>query len=685
MSSRLKNAKVGLRISLLLVLPIVGLLIFSGIAIFEKRQVASKMENLQRLANLAPAISALVHELQKERGTSAVYIGSKGEKFAAELPRQWKTSSQRHAELETLLNEADLRVFGDELAAKIATAKDDLSRLQATRKSVETHSVSVAEMAGYYTPAIARLLAVVEEMAVLSTDTAVTKAIAAYTAFLQGKERAGIERAMGGAGFGAGAFAPQIYRNFVQLIAIQNTYLGIFDTYATAEQRAFLTSTVAGPDVEAVGRMREIALTSPQTNSVGDVTGPAWFATITKKINLLKVVEDKIAGDLVALTDTIRAGAQSSFMILSVVTLALLAVTGVLVANIVRGITRPIAGITRDMTRLAAGDKSVAIGGTDRGDEIGAMAKAVEVFKDNMIKADELSAAQAEEAEAKARRGLAVEELARAFETNVNAVLGEVGRASDAMKTTSEGMTSTAEETSRRATAVAAAAEEASVNVETVAAAAEELSSSIGEISRQVQQSAEISGTAVGEAERADAMVKGLAESAQKIGEVVKLITDIAEQTNLLALNATIEAARAGEAGKGFAVVAAEVKDLATQTAKATDEIGGQITDIQRATRESVDAIRGITGTIGDISSITSAVAAAVEEQDTATREIARNVAQASEGTNEVTSNIASVNSASEETGRAANDVLTAAGSLADHSRKLGKDVADFLRDLKSA
>ncbi len=685
MFSFLENAKIGVRISLALVLPIVGLLIFSGMELIGKRGTVSEMDSLQELADLAPSISSLVHELQKERGTSAVFIGSKGTKFVKELPEQWALSSEKHTSLENSLKSFDAKSFGSNLVNKVAAANEALGGLANTRKGVEARSITVPQMAGYYTPTIAKLLTIVEEMAVLSTNAQITRSITAYTSFLQGKERAGIERAMGGAGFGAGKFPPAIYRKFLQLIAMQNTYLSAFDIYATQEERDFLKSTVIGPDVDEVNRMRKIAIESPITNSVEGITGPKWFGTITQKINLLKTVEDKIADDLVDKTHDIRSSSNTTFMILLVFTLVLLAITAVLVTVIVRGITRPIANMTQDMSALAGGDKSIEIEGAHRGDEIGDMAQAVEVFKDNMIKADKLAAEQADENAAKEKRRIAMEELAAGFDANVSSVLSEVNQASNTMETTAEGMAATAEETSRQSTAVAAAAEEASTNVQTVASAAEELSSSIGEISRQVQQSTQISGTAVAAAQKADEMVQGLAMSAQKIGEVVAMITDIADQTNLLALNATIEAARAGDAGKGFAVVASEVKNLANQTAKATEEISSQITGIQGATKQSVEAIQGITKTIGEISEVSSAIAAAVEEQGAATQEIARNVEQASAGTSDVTTNITSVNTAADETGRAASDVLAAAGTMSMQSQKLGSEVTEFLKGLKNA
>jgi methyl-accepting chemotaxis protein len=680
----LENQRISRRIALALVFPIVGMLLFSAMELIDKRIVVNGMDRLQKLADLAPSISAVVHELQKERGTSAVFIGSKGAKFATELPQQWNDTSVSLGNLDKALDSFPVGDYGAEFAKSVKTARDALGGLGATRDGVKALTIPVPKMAGYYTPTIAKLLKIIEEMALLSPDAKATREITAFTVFLQGKERAGLERAMGGAGFGAGKFSPAIYRKFVELVAMQDVFFDVFKTYATQADRDMFNATLVGADVDDVERMRKIVIESPFTNDLQGITGPYWFATITKKIDLMKKVEDTVAKDLSEITHEIGSAAHLTFTILAIVVVVLLGITAILVTVIVRGITGPLADITNVMNVLSGGDKTVAIAGTDRLDEIGAMARAVEVFKENMIKADRLAAEQAEEDRKKEQRRIAMEKLAAAFEKEVGSVLSAVEAAANTLKATADGMAATAEETTRQSTAVAAAAEEASVNVQTVASATEELSSSISEISRQVQQSTDVSGKAVEDSSRADQMVQGLADAAARIGEVVNLITDIAEQTNLLALNATIEAARAGEAGKGFAVVASEVKNLANQTAKATEEIGSQIGGIQDATVKSVDAIKGITRTIDEINGIAGAIAAAVEEQSSATQEIARNVEQASAGTAEVTVNIASVNTAANETGESATEVQTAAEDLSSQSKNLSRIVSAFLTDMKA-
>ena len=349
------------------------------------------------------------------------------------------------------------------------------------------------------------------------------------------------------------------------------------------------------------------------------------------------------------------------------------------------GISRPVRAITSAMESLAGGDTEISIPGRDHKDEIGAMAGAVQVFKENAIGRIRLER-EAEEAKARAQREKveAMNVLADEFQSSVGGIVESVSAAASEMEASAENMTTTAKQTSRQAAAVAAASEQASANVQTVSAAADELSASIAEISRQVAQSVEIARTAVTEANRTNDTVKSLADSAQRIGEVVDLISDIAEQTNLLALNATIEAARAGDAGKGFAVVANEVKSLASQTARATEEIGAQITDIQSATGEAVGAIAGIGNVIEQLNDIAAAIAAAVEEQGAATQEIARNVEEAARGTQDVSTNIGGVNVAADETGAGASQVLSAAGELSHQASTLRTKVEDFVASVRS-
>ncbi|KAA2235988.1 methyl-accepting chemotaxis protein [Salinarimonas soli] len=354
--------------------------------------------------------------------------------------------------------------------------------------------------------------------------------------------------------------------------------------------------------------------------------------------------------------------------------------------SLYRGIAVPISRTTRIMDRLANNDTTVEVHGLERRDEVGAMAKAVEVFKQNAIERLALAEeAKALEVRAAAEKRRAMAELANSFETKVGGLVEHLTAAASEMEATARSMSSTAEQTNQQSGMVAASAQETAANVQAVATATEELASSAGEIGSQVTQTTSAASRAVEDARRTNQTVQALATSAQKIGDVVKLISDIAGQTNLLALNATIEAARAGEAGRGFAVVAAEVKELASQTGRATDEISGQIGHIQSATNEAVDAIRAITSSIESMHHVAVSVAAAVEEQQVATQEIARNVAQAAQGTEHVTHNIGQVQQAATQAGSAATQVLSAAGELSRNAANLSREVSSFLSGIRAA
>ncbi len=366
----------------------------------------------------------------------------------------------------------------------------------------------------------------------------------------------------------------------------------------------------------------------------------------------------------------------------------ILAAIGVIVFalyTVIHGVSGPLGAMTGAMTTLAAGDLTVEIPGRTKTDEIGQMAKAVQVFKDSMIETERLRAEQAAEQQRQLDRAKRIETSVGRFENAVGEVVKTVAAASTELQATAQAMAGTAEETTRQATAVAAASEQATQNVQTVASATEELSASISEISKQVTDSNRMTADAAAQARASNDQVLSLDAAAQKIGDVVKIINGIAGQTNLLALNATIEAARAGEAGKGFAVVASEVKALANQTAKATEEIGAQIRAIQEATQSSVQSIQGITSTIDRVNETATAIASAVEEQGAATQEIARNVAQAAQGTQEVSRNIAGVNEAAGQTGTAAGQVLESSDELSRNSEALRQQVDAFLREVRAA
>ncbi|WP_096701870.1 nitrate- and nitrite sensing domain-containing protein [Magnetospirillum sp. 15-1] len=677
----LRNLRIGRRILLAFLLPVFGLVAFSGYVIVLRWLVVNDTSGLIRMATMANGVSAVVHELQKERGSSSLYVASGRKQFGDRVEAQRKLSDEAARRFEE--QSGDAAVLGPDFAASLVKARDALAGRAKLRADIESGAVDRNGLFQAYTALIKVQLDMVGQMARLTPDKKAAEAVGAYLAFMEAKERAGQERATGSAGF-AGTFDPLIYRRLVSLIADQEMLFAHFIRTASPELVAFFREKMGDPVIAEVNTMREAAHAKALSGGEG-VPAPKWFEATTKRIDLMKVVEDRIAADLVTWATKTSSDAQLFLWAQIIAVIGGLGVTFAAAGVLAKGITGPIAHITSSMSRLATGDTSITVEGLTLPTEEGEMARAVEVFRNNHLAAEKLAAEQATEQEAKERRRQAIEQLTAAFRQEVSGALAAVGDATRLLDNSANSLGSSAQSMEGHAAAVAAAAEEASINVETVAGAAEELAASINEISRQVATSAQVSHEAVAEAERTNALVHGLADAARNIGEVVTMIGDIAGQTNLLALNATIEAARAGEAGKGFAVVANEVKNLATQTARATSQITEQVGAVQSATDQAVSAIQGIGAIIERINQVSSAIATAVEQQDATTRDIARNVSEAAEGTREVSRHVTDVTSEAGETGKTATDVLGAVQALGRQSDSLNTSVQRFLAGVERA
>jgi methyl-accepting chemotaxis protein len=461
------------------------------------------------------------------------------------------------------------------------------------------------------------------------------------------------------------------------------------DAYREAKKfaDAYLASAVelAAAQKAVIGAPAGAAKAAAETAKATIVTERMRPAAreVSKRIDDLVSVANEFAtrrkGELLAELDRV---AHFAFIVGAFVMLMLI---GSAVFSVL-SIARPVRRIGGVLLELANGNKSVEIPYTDRGDEVGDNARAAHTFKDNLIRIEQMEVERrGQEAAAAVQRKDEMIKLANAFESAVGGIVNSVSSASQQLEAAAGTLSGTAEKTQQLSGMVAAASEEASANVGAVASAAEEMSASVVEISRQVHDSSRIAGEAVKQAEHTDQRINELLKAAGRIGDVVKLITAIAEQTNLLALNATIEAARAGESGRGFAVVASEVKALAAQTAKATDEIGAQITGMQAATEDSVGAIKEIGATISRISDISTTIAATIEEQGAATAEIARNVSEAAKGTAEVAEKITQVNTGASSTGSASAQVLASARSLSSESGLLKTEVEKFLNTVRAA
>ncbi|WP_441280767.1 methyl-accepting chemotaxis protein [Tardiphaga sp. 862_B3_N1_1] len=466
-----------------------------------------------------------------------------------------------------------------------------------------------------------------------------------------------------------------------QILASLQTLRGIASTPANV---AGALEKLQEAYVERFGKelrmVREGATTGKYEHDVD-----TYYAESQRGLNAIVDVRDAFYANAEQVLAEARASALLGLLISLFGLLILVAADTGVMALVRRRVCRPIVDLTSSMSRLAGGDVSGAISSANRSDEIGAMAAAVEVFRNSMIAAERLAAEKATESDGKMLRARALDDLTSAFEGKVQELVGGLSRASTAMEDTARSMSTTAQTTNRQATIVANASEQTSSNVQTVASATEELTSSIAEIGRQVGQSADIAARAVDDARRTGDTARSLAAGAQRIGDVVTLIQTIASQTNLLALNATIEAARAGEAGRGFAVVASEVKSLAEQTAKATTEISEQVMAIQSASEQTVSAIQDVANVIGEMDRISAAIARAIEEQGSATMEISRSVQDAARGTVEVSTNIAGVQRAADDSGAAAAQVLNAAEQLSQQSNNLAARVNRFLSEVRAA
>jgi Methyl-accepting chemotaxis protein len=674
------------RIGLAVLLPLLVLIALCLYQVDVRLREVRAVDRLSELVELAPSVSGLIHELQKERGMSAGFTGSKGAKFADSLPVQRRQTDEALTAAEAALAEATAEGDQSGLAEVAAKAKTALAGLADVRARVSRLELSVKELAGYYTATIADLLAIVEQLGVSSVDARLTRAIVAYMALLRSKEAAGLERAMGSAGFGAGAFEHGVYLRFLTMIARQETYLDTFKRYASEADRQFLASTVTGPAVDEVERMQRIGVDSVRTGSTEGIQAEDWFRNITAKIDLLRNVEEHQTARLRGLAGEIRADVNAQYRALLTGSIVVAVLTIAFAVAMARSVTRPMAGIVGAMRRLTDGDTTAEVTGVERRDEIGAIARALQIFRDGALEKQRLEAERhAAEARGLAERKAAVMGMANRIESETKEAVQHVQDEANGMAGVSQELSRLTEATGSNAAGVAAAAEEMLRIAETVAAAAEELAASSDDIRGRANSVGEISDSAANEARRATGTIDSLLEAAASIGGVLNLIKEIAEKTHLLALNATIEAARAGDAGRGFAVVAAEVKMLANQTAKATDQISEQVAGIHAVSAQSSAAINEVARVIQQVEQIAAEVVAAVEQQREATQEISGNMHQNAQSSREVTERIADVSSAARASNELAERVRSASQNLQESVDQLQSKINQIVRSTDDA
>ncbi|MEM8838869.1 MAG: nitrate- and nitrite sensing domain-containing protein [Pseudomonadota bacterium] len=675
-----KNQSIVVRLAILCLIPLLALMLVSGLKIKNEYMRAQESSFVKGVFDKAPVISGLVHELQRERGRSAGFLASKGVKFHKELTDRRIATDKAIEAFRNSVREPTGRFAIDAYKIPYDAAIDSLKKLQAMRSRVDRVDLTPKEMAQFYTPMIRSMIAMIESISKIINDGDTLRNAFGYVALIEGKERAGVERAIGATGLNAGAFEEATYQSFIGLAAKQDTYFTIFHQYSTPEERAFFAETISGQVQANVESYRGDIRKSAFGGDLDGLEAGEWFKFSTERIDALKLVEDHIADSIVSEIEKAYSKAQWGLWSTVGLLVALVIVTTYVSFLVYRSIAPPIMRLVRTMMRLASNDTSVKVEDTDRQDEIGKMARSVEIFRENTEERLVLEGKAGVERDKERHRQVHIEEIITEFRGVVGERLSMVGEQTGNMDATSMRLQGVAQSASSQAQSASSATAAASQDVQVVASAAEELSASIKEIEHQTGRANEAMTAASERALATDKDVSQLAEAADQIGDVLNLIRDIAERTNLLALNATIEAARAGEAGRGFAIVAQEVKSLSNQTAQATEEISGQISGIQNSTTHAVSSIRGIIESVEEVRQLTDGVSSAVSQQREATQEIANSVLSASNGTDSVSENVALVSDSIQQTSGEAHAVNDAAESLKTTTDMLKGEIETFLQ-----
>lgn len=685
---KLSDIKIQSKVLIIICIPLLALLAAVGVLLVNENHTRLENTQLYTLTSTAPGIGNFLQELQKERALSVQFINSKDDSVVGAHDRLIKQRTVTNLAIPVYQKQmADILAGAFDETAKetIRHADSKINELTTFRKQVDGRTVDGAQTTKFYTDTNAKIIAIISRMASLSTDAAISIQLIAYYNLVLTKEKSGIERAVGANALGQGIFTPDAYSRFIGLAAQQDVHLAIFKDRSSPSVVKLYETTVVGQGVDDVARMRK-SIVSAGTGVAPDntITPATWIKATTERIDLLRAVEEKVALSLIALIKDTKDSSVSTFVSELVLSGITLLITILFSMFMVRSITVPLTEANKGLQELANDNLDYQVVGDMRKDEIGNIARAMLVFKQNALERRRMTALQEDEGKAKLARAARVDALVNTFDSTARDLISSLETAATQMDTTSQSMLNIANQTNHQSSTVASAAIQAGANVQNVASAAEELSASIREISQQMSKSSNYANKALDSVITAQETIGRLSVAGDKINQVVGLITEIAEQTNLLALNATIEAARAGEAGKGFAVVASEVKSLASQTQKATDDIAAMVRDVQEQTQQAVAVITNVGKAISDLSETTSAVAAAVEEQTSATQEISRNVQEAANGTDEVNNGITQVSDDARESGDAAGNVMAMSKALSKQSQQMKNSIESFLTEIRT-
>ena len=656
------------KIMLLAILPLIAVLFFSITGIAEKVILLSDVGDSEVLTILAVKTSAFIHETQKERGMTAGYLGSGGVSFAGPdgLPGQRKLTDSKLSDLKKYISSINIDKFGSELKDRLGQAMKKTDEYDNHRKKVTDLTIPASDGISFYTEQNALLLEVIRFIAVHVPTVEIRTQLNAYSNFIKGKERAGIERAVLSSAFAIDKLGFDTFKVFNNLVVNQEVYFEVFKADANEEQREYFSKTLSGTAVDEVQRLRDVAFDNAGKNSLGHIDSTYWFSQMTDKINLMLEIELKLADDFGVAVESHRTAARVSMFIFLILVVVLIIGLGIFSIYVILKVTRPVIAIKDVVGKVAEGDLTASFGDKSKvqNDELGDltlsfidMTKSLKDVISSIIEgSSELSSSSSNLLEVSA--GLASEASASTQKAGTVAAAAEELNANSS--SVSEGMSQSAE------------------NLNGVASASEEMSATISQIVQNTEKAMTITKEAVKQSQDVSVLMKTLGESANDIGKVTETITSISDQTNLLALNATIEAARAGAAGKGFAVVASEIKDLAKQTAEATEDIKAKIDRIQASTKNSITDINKITEIVQQVNDYVTTIVAAVEEQAITTKDITDNIGIASVAVQDATDRSSQNSTVSQEIARDIAEVSISASAISDASTQVSGSAGDL-------